>query len=182
MGSGVPAKRGGASRGGTARIGERSHAVDDAGEAGSRTLAASAYALRLRAAIVFTPSQFHAPAGVWRGPLIVLVNGGTSSAAEEVAAELQDNRAAIIMGSPTVGAGCGHTEGGTPTTLKHGGGILELPDCARLRKDGSNEVMGVQPDILIGLRTADGPHRRALRVAASLQKAVAEAVAQKDRR
>jgi hypothetical protein len=129
--------------------------------------------------VVFEPSRFQAPVGIWHGPLIVLVDGGTGSAAEQVAAEMQDNHAAIVMGSPTAGAGCGHTDGGTPTTLKHSGGVLELPDCARVREDGSNEVMGVQPDLLVGLRMADGPRRRGLRIAESLQRAVAEAIEQR---
>jgi hypothetical protein len=86
------------------------------------------------------------------------------------------------MGAPTVGAGCGHTNGGTPTTLKNSGGVLELPDCARIRTDGSNEVMGIQPDVLVGLRREDGPHRRALRVVKQLPEALALALAQAKRR
>jgi C-terminal processing protease CtpA/Prc len=113
---------------------------------------------------------------VWRGPLIVLVNGGTGSTAEQFTAELQDNLAAIVIGAPTAGAGCGHTDGGTPTTLHNSGAVLELPDCARLRKDGSNEVMGIQPDVLIGLRNEDGPHRRAFRISQKLSEAVNRAV------
>jgi C-terminal processing protease CtpA/Prc len=38
--------------------------------------------------------QFPYEAGVWRGPLVVLIDGGTGSAAEEFAAALQDNHAA----------------------------------------------------------------------------------------
>jgi hypothetical protein len=136
----------------------------------------SAQADRLRAKpwarLVFTPMEYEYQDAVWRGPLIVLVNGGTGSAAEQFAAELQDNHAAIVMGAPTAGAGCGHTEGGTPTILKNSGAVLELPDCARLRKDGSNEVMGIQPDVLIGLRNEDGPHRRASRIGQKLSEAV----------
>jgi len=126
--------------------------------------------------LVFSPAQYDFRESAWRGPLIVLVDGGTGSASEEFAAVLQDNKAAIIMGSPTVGAGCGHTDGGTPTPLSHSGGILELPDCARIRKDGSNEVNGIEPDILIGFRAFDGIHRRASRTAAALPGAVAAAV------
>jgi len=125
---------------------------------------------------IFTPIQYPYEEGVWRGPLIVLVNGGTGSAAEQFAAVLQDNHAAVVMGAPTAGAGCGHTNGGTPTTLKNSAGILELPDCARLRADGSNEVMGIQPDVLVGLRTTDGPHRQGIRVSKKLPEAVARAV------
>jgi hypothetical protein len=139
----------------------------------------SAQVDRLRAKpwarLVFTPMEYDYQDAVWRGPLIVLVNGGTGSAAEQFAAELQDNRAAVIMGAPTAGAGCGHTEGGTPTPLKNSGAVLELPDCARLRQDGSNEVMGIQPDVLVGLRNEDGPHRRATRIDEKLSEAIRRA-------
>lgn len=124
------------------------------------------------ASLVFSPAQYPYQEGVWRGPLIILVDSGTGSAAEEFAALLQDNRAAIILGAPTAGAGCGYTDGGTPTTLKNSGGVLRVPDCARFRADGSNEVMGIQPDILVGLRSEDGPHRAALRAAAALPHAI----------
>jgi hypothetical protein len=124
----------------------------------------------------FTPMQYPYEEGVWRGPLIVLVNGNTGSAAEEFAAVLQDNRVAVVIGAPTGGAGCGHTNGGTPTTLKNSGGILELPDCARIRADGSNEVMGIQPDVLVGLRTTDGPHRQGIRLAEKLPEAIVRSI------
>jgi hypothetical protein len=130
------------------------------------------------AADVFSPSQYPYEEGIWRRPLIVLVDGGTGSAAEQFAAVLQDNHAAVILGAPTVGAGCGHTNGGTPTTLKNSGGVLILPDCARIRADGQNEVMGVQPDILVGLRDSDGPHRKGTRVLEQLQPAVIRAISQ----
>ncbi|MEI9931316.1 MAG: hypothetical protein WDM89_12435 [Rhizomicrobium sp.] len=67
----------------------------------------------------------------------------------------------MIVGEPTVGAGCGHTDGGTPTTLKNSRAVLSVPDCARFRADGSNEVRGIRPDVLIGWRKMDGPGRRA---------------------
>lgn len=128
------------------------------------------------ASFVFTPAKFNFPEAVWGGPLIVLVNGYTGSAAEEFAAVLQDNHAAVVMGAPTAGAGCGHTDGGTPTTLTNSGAVLAVPDCARFRADGSNEAMGIQPDVLVGLRSADGHHRQGLRMAASLPEAVERAL------
>jgi hypothetical protein len=125
---------------------------------------------------VFTPIQYSYEEGIWRGPVIVLVNARTASAAEQFAAELQDNHAAIVIGTPTVGAGCGHTNGGTPTTLKNSGGVLELPDCARFRADGSNEVMGIQPDVLVGLRAQDGLRRQGIRIGEQLPRAVTLAI------
>lgn len=106
--------------------------------------------------LVFSIAQFPYHDGVWSGPLAVLVDNETWSAAEEFAALLQDNHAAVIVGTRTGGAGCGHTWGGTPTVLKNSGATLEVPDCVRFRADGSNEVGGVIPDILVGMRHNDG--------------------------
>ena len=106
-------------------------------------------------AYIFSPGQHPYHEGVWDGPVIVLVDQETWSAAEEFAALLQDNQAATIVGARTGGAGCGHTWGGTPTRLERIGATLELPDCVRFRADGSNEVSGVIPDTLIGWRAND---------------------------
>jgi len=84
------------------------------------------------AADAFTPMKFPYREGIWRGPLIVVVDSGTGSASEEFAATLQDNLAALIVGESTVGAGCGHTDGGTPTTLKNSLAVLEVPDWRAL--------------------------------------------------
>jgi C-terminal processing protease CtpA/Prc len=131
------------------------------------------------APLVFAPAKYPYKDGVWRGPLIVVVDGDTWSAAEEFAAVLQDNRAALIVGVPTGGAGCGHTDGGTPTTLSHSHGVLKLPDCARLRASGDNEAAGVQPDLLIGLRRNDGANRQARFLKEKLPEAVRLATALK---
>lgn len=136
---------------------------------------AGAFAGRDWAAEVFSPAQYPYHDHDWTGPLLVLVDQETWSAAEEFAAELQDNRAALIVGARTGGAGCGHTDGGTPTVLAHSGATLELPDCVRLRADGSNEVRGVIPDELVGLRASDGNRLKAQLVASSLARASARA-------
>lgn len=121
---------------------------------------------------VFSPAQYAYRDGVWDGPVIVLVNEQTWSAAEEFASVLQDNGAALILGARTGGAGCGHTNGGTPTRLKNSGATLELPDCARFRLDGSNEVNGVMPDQLIAWRATDGSRFQAKLLKAALPQAV----------
>jgi len=113
------------------------------------------------APLVFSPLQYPYHEGVWRGPLVVVVDGHSASASEHFAAELQDNHSAVVVGSPTYGAGCGSTDGGTPTQLPHSGGILEVSDCVRIRKNGQNLANGVQPDILVGFRENDSAKRRA---------------------
>ncbi|MBV8146063.1 MAG: hypothetical protein JO184_13760, partial [Gammaproteobacteria bacterium] len=125
-------------------------------------------------ASVFTPAEYAFTPRLWRGALVVLVDAGTGSAAAEFAAVLQDNHAAAIAGAPTPG-GCGYTNGGTPTTLTYSGGVLQLPDCARLRADGSNEAAGIDPDVLIGFHASDGVRRKALRLSAALPRALAAA-------
>jgi len=124
------------------------------------------------ASLVFTPIEVTYREGVWRGPLIVLINRNTGSAASEFAAVLKDNHAALLLGEPADG-GCGHTLNGPPIVLKHSGAIFEMPDCARFRADGSNEITGVEPDILVGFTGTDGPHARAQRFIAKLPDAVA---------
>lgn len=138
---------------------------------------AGAFAGRQWAPYVFSPAQYPYHDHVWTGPLIVLVDQETWSAAEEFAAVLQDNRAAIVLGARTGGAGCGHTNGGTPTILRNSGATLELPDCVRLRADGSNEVRGIIPDEVVGLRASDGNRLKGALVSAALARAVAWAKA-----
>lgn len=130
------------------------------------------------AAEVFSPLAFAFEPGVWDGPLVVLVDGGTGSASEQFAAVLQDHDAAVVLGAPTAGAGCGHTRGGLDTVLRHSGATLRLPDCARFRADGSNEVSGIDPDVLIGFRENDGPARRVKRLEAALPAALERAAQQ----
>jgi hypothetical protein len=123
------------------------------------------------AAMLFSPMEFPYQEGVWRKPLVVLIDGNVGSAASEFAAVLQDNKAALIMGAPS-GGGCGHTDGGTPTILTNSKAVLEVPDCARFRADGTNEAMGIEPDVLVGFTPADGPHLMARRFLDKLPEAL----------
>jgi hypothetical protein len=115
--------------------------------------------------------------GLWQGPLLVLVDGDTASAAELFAAMLQDGGRAVIVGAPTLGSGCGWTLPPQPVALPRSGAILRMPDCARFRRDGSNEVDGIQPDVLVGFKRWDTPAQRARRLAPRLGAALAEALA-----
>ncbi len=114
---------------------------------------------------------------MWRGPLIVLVNQETWSAAEEFAAILQDNRAGVILGERTGGAGCGHTDGAQPVVLANSRAKVSVPDCVRFRADGSNEVRGIIPDVLVGSKLQDGKALKAQLIAAKLPEAIRKASA-----
>jgi hypothetical protein len=117
---------------------------------------------------LWTTGMFRYHEGVVRLPLVVLVDGGTASASEEFASMLADNHAAIIVGSVTTGSGCGFTNGGIPTTLPRSRGRVHMPDCARLRADGRNEVSGVVPDVLLPLASHDSPFQRAAKFVAGI--------------
>ncbi|MFL9840933.1 S41 family peptidase [Sphingomonas sp. ST-64] len=131
---------------------------------------------------VFSAGQHDYHEGVWGGPVTVLVDQETWSAAEEFTALLQDADTAVIVGARTGGAGCGYTWGGMPTVLTHSGATLYLPDCARFRADGSNEVAGIVPDVTIGWRATDSEAFRAKLLAAALPAAIDQARAQAGRR
>ena len=118
--------------------------------------------------ILFGASRYAYHEGVNTLPLVVLVDGGTASAAEDFAEQLQDHHAATVVGVTTVGAGCGYTNGGIPTVLPHSGAHVRIPDCARFRADGSNAVAGVTPDVVLPLLDRDSPFQRAKKVVAGL--------------
>jgi C-terminal processing protease CtpA/Prc len=106
------------------------------------------------------------PPARWTGELWILVDGGTASAAEEVPALLADNGAARVIGEATFGAGCGYTNGGIPAELPHSGLTVWMPDCARYRRDGTNEVEAVRPHVPVAWSEMNGEARaRALATA-----------------
>lgn len=124
---------------------------------------------------VFGAAQFPYRDSVWKGPVIVLVDGETWSAAEQFTALLRDNDAAVVMGMRTGGAGCGHLYSNDPVMLSHSGATLEMPNCARFRKDGSNEVGGIVPDVLTGVRLNDGTTYAGRSTAVRLPMAITQA-------
>ncbi len=138
----------------------------------SRELPA-AYRSRAWAGQVSSTSRFSTPAGIWKGPVVVLVDGYSASATELFAAMLQDAGRAVILGSPTHGSGCGWTLPRRPIELKNSRGELGMPDCARFRRDDRNELDGIEPDELVGFRRTDSVKQRAERLAPKLRNVVA---------
>jgi len=118
---------------------------------------------------LFHPSRYSYKENSKALPLIVVVDRNTWSAAEYFAAILQDNHAASIVGEVTGGAGCGYTNGGIPAKLKNSGAQLKMPDCVRFRSDGSNEVDGVTPDIILPWSAHDSDFQHAKKLVEALQ-------------
>jgi C-terminal processing protease CtpA/Prc len=87
--------------------------------------------------------------GAWRRPVFVLVDAGTASAAEDLVAWLKENDVAQVIGTRTAGAGCGYVDGGTTTRLAQVPVDVHMPNCARFLADGSNEVEGIAPDVVL---------------------------------
>ena len=117
--------------------------------------------------LISSNSRYSFTPGLWSRPVAILVDGNTASAAELIAAMLQDARRALVIGSPTFGAGCGWMLPPQPAILPRSGGRLEMPDCSRFRADGRNEVEGITPDVLIAFRRYDTPKQRVMRLEAA---------------
>ena len=83
------------------------------------------------------------------GPLVVLVNGGTSGAAEALAAVLQKSGAALIIGNPTAGEAKMFRE----FTLNNGERLRIATIPVKLA-DGST-ISRVQPDIAVSVSPDD---------------------------
>ena len=98
-------------------------------------------------------------------PLVVLVDGGTASAAEIVAAALQDRGRAVLLGSRTFGKGSVQA----PSQLSDGS-ALELTVGHYLTPSGrSLDGVGVQPDVFVPAGSADAVYaQRAIEVLSGL--------------
>jgi hypothetical protein len=117
-----------------------------------------------------TAKELHWPSAVvefwgsWTGPLYVLTDRGTYSSAEMFAAVLQNNRAATVVGSRTGGDGCGFVDSDGLVRLPHSGMRFRVPNCVRLRADGTDEVAGVAPDLPVSALEGEAGAAFAMRV------------------
>lgn len=65
------------------------------------------------------------------------------------AAVMQDNHIAKLVGDRTGGDGCGFMTDGAPILLRHSRLRFRVPNCMRLRADGTNEEAGILPDLAV---------------------------------
>lgn len=92
-------------------------------------------------------------------PLVVLIDGGSASASEVLAAALQDHAAAVLVGEPSYGKG-------TVQTLKHVGSeraIVKIttahylsPSMRRIERAGDDDFAnGLAPDLWVPMSGAE---------------------------
>jgi hypothetical protein len=106
--------------------------------------------------------------GAWSGATYILTDDKTASSAEMFSAAMQDNGVAKIIGIPTEGDGCGFMLDEDPVELPHSHLRLRVPNCVRLRADGTNEVAGVKPDLPVLPTQGEDNRARAWRVLATI--------------
>lgn len=85
----------------------------------------------------------------WSGPLAIIGDHRTASAAEEFITWARDNGRAVYGGERTAGAGCGYVDGGAAFRFTAVPMYLMIPNCSRYTRDGTNEIEGQKPDLAI---------------------------------
>lgn len=116
------------------------------------------------ASSVYWPAAVDAFRGAWSGPVYVLTDNRTASSAEMFAATMHDNGIAKIVGRQTAGDGCGFMTESDPLELHHSHLRFRVPNCVRLRADGTDEVSGIKPDLSVLPTEGESGRARAFRV------------------
>lgn len=142
----------------------------EAGSAGgpSEGLPAGAFGDPEAARKLSGASEWERDWGAWTGPAYVLTSATSYSSAEMFAARMQDNGIGKTIGTRTGGDGCGFMTEAEPVTLPHSRQRYRIPNCLRLRKDGSDEVAGVAPDLPITPYEGEGERARAARIVVTI--------------
>ncbi|NMC62617.1 MAG: S41 family peptidase, partial [SAR324 cluster bacterium] len=78
-------------------------------------------------------------------PIVAIVNGGSASAAEIVAAALKDHGRAVIVGTQTFGKGSVQTV----IPLKNGGALTLTTQLYYTKSGESIQLEGVKPDVVV---------------------------------
>ncbi len=138
----------------------------DAGYASGQAdyLPPQAYGNQKIASSIYWAAEVDELRGAWSGPVYVLTDSGTASSAEMFAALMKDAAGARIVGRASVGDGCGFMADAPPVELPHSRLRYRVPNCVRLRADGSNEVAGVKPDLPVLPAEGEGDRARAWRL------------------
>jgi hypothetical protein len=127
-------------------------------------MAPADYRDRRAAQKIYWPAAVDPWRAAWTGRVYVMTNATSYSAAEMFAAVMQDNAIAKTVGVRTGGDGCGFMEDTPPVVLPHSHLRFRMPNCVRLRADGSSEVAGIAPDLPIAAMDGESPRARAARL------------------
>lgn len=111
--------------------------------------------------VLFSEYGYERETPIYAGPLFVAIDEGTASSAEFFASLMQSNAQATIVGATSYGAGCGYTGPGIASFLESLDLKVAMPDCVRFRGDGSNELAGIEPDLVVDWAYSDGDRRKA---------------------
>jgi hypothetical protein len=131
-------------------------------------LPAESIADRRQASALYWPAVVDAYRGAWNGRVYVLTDGRTYSSAEMFSAVMRDNGIAKTIGVRTGGDGCGFMQEEKPFALTHSKLRFRIPDCVRLRADGSDEVAGIAPDLPILPTEGESDRARAARAISAI--------------
>lgn len=102
--------------------------------------------------------------GTWDGPTFLLVDAKTGSAAELFSVLMQDQGIARVVGNKTAGMGCGFVDVDGTLVLSRVHLAFRVPNCVRLRaKDGTDDVAGVMPDVLVAPKPGESSRGLAAR-------------------
>lgn len=96
---------------------------------------------------LYWPAVADSLRGSWTGSTYVLTDANTGSSAEMFTALMRDRGIARVIGSRTFGLGCGFMVYDDPIVLPNSRRAFRIPNCVRLRADGTDEVAGVTPDL-----------------------------------
>ena len=158
------------------RAGTRGYVVDLRADGGGYRDAAIAIASHFVRGIVVTTRERTGPpvpfaaketTALLGGPLAVLVDGDTASAAEIVAAAIQDAKAGTLVGARTFGKGLVQETFALPD-----GGAIKLTTARYLTPAGRDiDAIGIEPDVAVA--QPPGAHPGELGHDAQLDRAVA---------
>lgn len=115
------------------------------------------------AAAIYWPAIADAMRGAWQGPAYIVTDGRTGSAAEQFTALAQDAGLAKVVGTHTMGDGCGFMAASAAYAMAHAGLKVAIPNCVRLRANGTDEVAGIKADIEIAPLDGESDRGRAAR-------------------
>jgi hypothetical protein len=93
----------------------------------------------------------------WDGPVAVLMDEDTASAAEYFAGLLKFGAGAVLLGRHTANAGGGWSLGRYGWGLNNSGMTLYMPDTAECWPTGENARVGLEPDVRSPLPPWENP-------------------------